>query len=75
MASEELIKYQDDIWSFDNIKSENVFLIFIAVKKGYSKFLLNQGYMLSRTVGGREGNMFYSTLPLPTAHKHSDIYL
>ena len=24
---------------------------------------------------GREGTMFYSTLPLPPAHKHSDIYL
>ena len=24
---------------------------------------------------GREGTIFYSTLPLPPAHKHSDIYL
>ena len=24
---------------------------------------------------GREGAIFYSTLPLPPAHKHSDIYL
>ena len=24
---------------------------------------------------GREGTIFYSTLPLPSAHEHSDIYL
>ena len=24
---------------------------------------------------GREGTIFYSTLPLPPAHEHSDIYL
>ena len=24
---------------------------------------------------GREGTIFYSTLPLPAAHEHSDIYL
>ena len=24
---------------------------------------------------GRKGTIFYSTLPLPPAHEHSDIYL
>ena len=29
----------------------------------------------SRNSRGREGTIFYSTLPLPPAHEHSDIYL
>ena len=29
----------------------------------------------SRDSRGREGTIFYSTLPLPAAHEHSDIYL
>ena len=29
----------------------------------------------SQDSSGREGTIFYSTLPLPPAHKHSDIYL
>ena len=30
---------------------------------------------ISHDSGGRQGTIFYSTLPLPPAHKHSDIYL
>ena len=29
----------------------------------------------SQDSSGREGTIFYSTLPLPPAHKHRDIYL
>ena len=29
----------------------------------------------SQDIRGREGNIFYSTLPLPSANEHSDIYL
>ena len=29
----------------------------------------------SQDSGGKKGTIFYSTLPLPPAHKHSDIYL
>ena len=36
---------------------------------------LSQTQTIHRTAGGREGTIFYSTLPLPTAHKHRDIYL
>ena len=30
---------------------------------------------ISQDSRGREGTIFYSTLPLPPAHEHSDIYL
>ena len=29
----------------------------------------------SQDCRGREGTLFYSSLPLPPAHEHSDIYL
>ena len=29
----------------------------------------------SQDIRGREGTIFYSTLPLPPAHEHSDTYL
>ena len=43
-------------------------------------FLLYQGFFFTDTDNsqdsrGKEGTIFYSTLPLPPVHEHSDIYL
>ena len=46
----------------------------------YYGFFLLSGFSFTGTDNsqgcrGREGTIFYSTLPLPPAHEHSDIYL
>ena len=45
-----------------------------------SSFFFYQGFLFKNTDDsqdsrGREGTIFYSTLPLPPAHEHSGIYL
>ena len=49
-------------------KKKKVFFFYLS---GFS-FTDNDNSQDSR---GREGTFFYSTLPLPPAHKHSDIYV
>ena len=61
MISEEELKCEDDVWSFDSIKKFSLASLNrvnrkmrnwfysckeIFIKSGYCKFLLNQGYML-----------------------------
>ena len=57
--------------------TENI--IMVKLKKKI-KFFFSIGFSFTDTDNsqdsrGREGTIFYSTLPLPPAHKHSDIYL
>ena len=52
---------------------------FLSIKVGEHFFYLS-GFSLTKPYKpqhcrGREGNIFYSALPLPPGHKHSDIYL
>ena len=47
---------------------------------GFFLFFFLSGFSFTDTDNsqdsrGREGTIFYSTLPLPPAHEHSDIYL
>ena len=55
MASEELIKYQDDIWSFDNIKCEKFFFDFYSCKERLLQIFVKPGIYVkqdSRRKGG-----------------------
>ena len=52
----------------------------VVVETKFFSFFLLSGFSFTDTDDsqdsrGREGTFFYSTLPLPPAHKHSDIYL
>ena len=59
--------------------------LFLYTRKRFSEnlkeivFFFYQGFSTytndSQDSRGREGTFFYSTLPLPSAHEHSDIYL
>ena len=54
-------------------------IIYISFSSRTSFFFLS-GFSFTDTDNsqdsrGREGNIFYSTLPLPPAHEHSDVYL
>ena len=54
--------------------------MYIKTARNKSQFLFLSGFSFmdtddSQESRGREGTIFYSTLPLPLAHGHSDIYL
>ena len=53
---------------------------FLVKKSNFNKFLFLSGFSFTDTDNSqdsrrREGTIVYSILPLPPAHKHSDIYL
>ena len=53
---------------------------FFFIYQGGGTFFYLSGFSVTKTYKpqhcrGREGNIFYSALPLPPGHKHSDIYL
>ena len=52
----------------------------VVVETKFLSFFFLSGFSFTDTDDsqdsrGREGTIFYSTLPLPPAHEHSDIYL
>ena len=56
------------------------FILYIKRDDIYKDFFSLSGFSFADTDNsqdsrGREGTIFYSALPLPPAHEHSDIYL
>ena len=52
---------------------------FISIKQVFGQFFFLSGFSFMDTDNsqdntGREGTIFYTTLPIPPAHEHSDIY-
>ena len=57
-----------------------LFRSFFVTKRYFYYFFFQSGFSFTDTDDsqdskGREGTIFYSTLPLPSAHEHRDIYL
>ena len=57
-----------------------LFRSFFVTKRYFYYFFFQSGFSFTDTDDsqdsrGREGTIFYSTLPLPPAHEHRDIYL